>query len=97
MLPEMKSRQRQVREAVAADRAPQLSFLPLISASALLFVFTKQFGNVRGYLLFNRSKKKNIPNQNVQRHMTAACMQTHTLPMRLTIYALMSYLKLRCK
>lgn len=54
----MKGRQRQVCEAVAADRAPQFSFLPLISASGLLFVFTRQFGNVQGYHLCNRSRKK---------------------------------------
>lgn len=54
----MKGRQRQVWEAAAADRAPQLSFLPLISASGLLFVFTRQFGDVRGYHLCSGSKKK---------------------------------------
>lgn len=54
----MKGRQRQVGEAVTADRAPQFSFLPLISASGLLFVFTRQFGNVRGYHLCSASKKK---------------------------------------
>lgn len=89
----MKGRQRQVCEAVAADRAPQFSFLPLISASGLLFVFTRQFGNVRGYHICNGSRKKKKNTSPLKTHrgaMRAACTQTQTLPWdsRFTLWCL---------